>query len=104
MCTVALIGSAVMAGLERRLQALQAGRPQLGEECFDRLQAFGTYQVETSLAFGTDVDEARITQDFQVLGHRLLGDAEVPRDLAHGQRLIPHQLQHRATAWFGQGR
>jgi len=39
-----------------------------------------------------------------VLGHRLLGDAEVPGDLAHGQGLIPHQQQDCPTAWFGQGR
>jgi len=39
-----------------------------------------------------------------VLGHRLLGDLEVPRDLTHRTRLIPHQQQHRPTAWFGQGR
>jgi len=81
-----------MAGLDRRLEVLHAGWPQLGEECFDRLQAFGTYQVEASLAVRTDVNEARVTKDLQVLGH------------AHGPRLIPHQQQHRPAARFGQGR
>jgi len=98
------MGSAAIAGLDRRLQVLQAGWPQVGEEGFDRLQAFRTYQVEASLAVRTDVNEAGVTKDLQVLGHRLLRDTEVLGDLAHGPRLIPHQQQHRPAARFGQGR
>jgi len=100
---VAVRGSAAIAGFDRRLEALQAGWPQLGEECLDRLQAFGTYQVEASLAVRADVDEAGVTKDLQVLGHRLLRDTEVLGDLAHGTRLIPHQQQHRPAARFAQG-
>jgi len=33
------------------------------QECLDRPEAFRAHQVEASLAFGTDLDEARITQD-----------------------------------------
>jgi len=93
-----------MAGFDRRLEVLHAGWPQLGEECLDRLQAFGTYQVEASLAVRADVNEAGVTKDLQVLGHRLLRDAEVLGDLAHGPRLIPHQQQRCPAARFGQGR
>ena len=74
------------------------------QECLDRPEAFGAHQVEASLAFRTDLDEARVTQDLQVLGHRLLGDLKVRRDLTHRTRLIPHEQQHRPTARFGQGR
>src|SRR4029453_18811647 len=84
-------------------QALKGFGPKLGHEPSDRLEALGTDDVETALALGLHGHQAGIPQDLQVLGHRLLADVEVGRDLVHRARPVPDQQQHRTATRLGQG-
>src|SRR4029453_18859287 len=84
-------------------QAFQALGPELGHEPSDRLEALGADDVETALALGLHGHEAGVPQDLQVLGHGLLADVEVGRDLVHRAGPVPDQQQHRTATRLGQG-
>src|SRR3954454_10692883 len=103
-CTDAVSGSAAIAGLDGVLEALQAPRPQLGQERLERLEALRTDLVEPAATLRADGDEARVLEHVQVLRDRLLGDVEVLGDLVDPARPVADEQEHRPPAWLGQGR
>src|SRR6516162_11720764 len=70
-----------LAGFHRLLEAFQAVRPELGEEITQPGQSLRAHDVHAPLALRADRHQARVPEDLQMLGHRLLGDVELPGDL-----------------------
>src|SRR5579871_3595731 len=82
MCTVAVTGSASIISLHNALESLQAVRPELGEEVAHPGQSFRAHGIQPVPALRPDGDKPGIPQHLQVQGDRLLGDVELPGDLA----------------------
>src|SRR5262245_37246293 len=89
--------------LHRLLQALKALGPEIGQEAVENLQALRVEDVEALLSAPSDVDEAGLGEDLQVLGDRLLGDGEVLADLARRPWPVPDEAQHRLAPRLDQG-
>src|SRR5262252_2408611 len=95
-------GSAVTVRFDGLLEPPQPRRPEVAKKRIEDLQGFGVDSIEPALAVSADVHQAYFGQDVQVLGHRLLGDVEVPPDLPRGTRPIPDQSKHRLPAGLRQ--
>jgi hypothetical protein len=93
--TDAVWGSAGMVRLHRLLEALEPGRPQPGQERLERLEAFGTHEIEPPLPVLADPDQPGFLEHLEVLGDRLLGDVEVLGDLADRAGLVADQAKDR---------
>jgi hypothetical protein len=75
------LDTAALLGLDGGSESLQPLRPQLRQELFEGLEAFGSDGVKPALSFGTDLDQTGVLEDVKVLGDSLLGDLEMRRDV-----------------------
>lgn len=68
----------------------------------ERFQPVWVDDVEPPLPLAAHLDEPGVLQNLQVLGHGLLGDVEMSRDLADRQRLITHEPKDGLPPWLGE--
>src|SRR5215472_5493190 len=102
MCTVAMTGSAAIAGLYGFLQPLQAVGPELIEEIPQSREAFRAHHVQSPLALWADRHQACVPEHLQVLGDRLLSDVELLSYLVDRPRVVAHQSQDRPPVRVGE--
>jgi hypothetical protein len=88
------------------LEAIEVRRPEraVRREPFVELgKRFGPDAVQPALRVRTHVDEPRLLEDAEMLGHGRLAHAEVVDELADRPfPAVAKQVEERQPAWFGE--
>src|SRR6059036_167160 len=83
-------------------QAIQVGLPKLQEHTLERPESDAVSAVETVLSASTATHKSNLLEHAQVLGDGGPAHAEVRRDVAGRQFLIPDQAEDLAPAGSGE--